>query len=281
MKFKMDFLKVGLAALLISTASTSIAGPIIGYSVLGNGTTNPIGGQDKLYSIDLNTGIATAIGLTGFADIDGLAFKPGTSTLYGIDERTNVLVTLDITTGIGTSVGALGHQASDGALVFTQSGELYWGDERRGLFSVDILSGAATSILGGALDITGLTARGEQLFAVRDNSNTLITIDKTNGAISNIGSLGVNFQDDAGLSFDSTGTLWSLADTNDNTGGLIYKLNTATGAASLVANVSCTGVCEDFDSLAIMRVPEPSSLAVFALGILGVGFSIKKKAAKS
>jgi hypothetical protein len=253
MNFKMDFLRTGLAGLLISAACTSIAGPI-GYSVLGT-----LGGQDKLYSIDLNTGVATAIGLTGFADVDGLAFKPGTSILYGVDDRSNSLVTIDITTGAGTLVGALGHRASDGGLAFTQSGELYWGDENRGLFSVDILSGAATSIRGGALVLTGLTAQGEQLFAVRDGTDTLVKIDKTTGAISNIGSLGVNFEDEAGLSFDSTGTLWSLADNNSPSfnPGLIYKLDTATGVASFVAEVSCDGFCDDFDSLAIMSVPEP------------------------
>ena len=55
------------------TADHALADPM-GYSVRSDA-------DDRLYRIDLSTGIATDIGATGLTDIEGLAFQPGTKGL--------------------------------------------------------------------------------------------------------------------------------------------------------------------------------------------------------
>ena len=70
---------------------------IIAYSVKSDG-------DDQLYQINLSTGTATAIGATGFGDIEGLTFDHTGTILYGFDDITNQLVTINTSTGAATAV---------------------------------------------------------------------------------------------------------------------------------------------------------------------------------
>lgn len=69
-----------------------------------------------LYTIDINTGVATYIGNTGVrCDLVGLAYDESTQTLY-LNEAdvTDSLYTVDVNTGVATLVGANGHPWIDG-----------------------------------------------------------------------------------------------------------------------------------------------------------------------
>jgi len=67
-------------------------------------------GLSTLVSIDKTTGVATAIGATGFERCSGMDFNPGDGIMYATCERTGgsdvlVLVTLNLSTGAATEVG--------------------------------------------------------------------------------------------------------------------------------------------------------------------------------
>ena len=115
-KFLISLVSIFLGVVFIST--TSYAAPI-GYSVNSDG-------DDNLYSIDLATGAYTKIGAVGFSDVEGLAFQPGTGTLFGYDDVTDKLITIDLTTGAGTAVGSAGVSGIiDVGITFDAAGNLF------------------------------------------------------------------------------------------------------------------------------------------------------------
>lgn len=200
----------------------------VGYAVQSDG-------DDQLYSIDLGSGVATAIGPSGFGDIDGLTFDLAGTTLYGIDTSSDQLVTCSTATGACTAVGPLGAAVNATGLTFGCDGNLYMGNENdQGLYLVDPVSGAATLIgSGSGEDLTALAARSATagcasgLFGVGDDSfDALVCLDPITGIAAPIGDLGI-VSSDGGLDFDGAGVLWFLDDD-----GNLYNVDATTGAAS-------------------------------------------------
>lgn len=124
-----------LAAPLPASAQTA-------YSVQSDG-------DDKLYSIDLATGAATAIGPSGFQDIESLTFSPHCGTLFGVDDVVDALVTCNIQTGACTEVGRLGVDITDTGLAVASSGQYYISTDvpvPENLYRADFWTGAATRV---------------------------------------------------------------------------------------------------------------------------------------
>src|SRR3954447_14076595 len=93
---------IGAAALFCSLLSAN-AVTIYGSAEIG-------GGASTLYTIDPNTGIATAVGTgIGFDRVGAIDFDPSTGILYGMG-ATDIfqLIKIDTTTGVGTPVGPTG-----------------------------------------------------------------------------------------------------------------------------------------------------------------------------
>lgn len=202
--------------------------------------------DDQLYSIDLATGVATAIGPTGFDEITSLTFDPGGTTLYGIDTSSEVFVTCDTGTGACAEVGALGFSPSSTGLAFACDDVLYLGDGSKDLYTVNPATGAATLVGDSGEDLIALGARAggagcpSGLYGVSDDSETLVCLDTASGIASVIGPLGFDVLD-GGLDIDASGTLWFL----HNDGG-IYTVNPLGGAATATATTDL-----GFSSLAI------------------------------
>jgi hypothetical protein len=95
---------------------TRIGGPmsvrIHGLVMTDDGRLYGINGFDNsLYSVDPQTGQVSLIGATGRVLVWGLAYDPGTDTIYGLAEtdhatNTYALVTFDRTTGAVTEIGS-------------------------------------------------------------------------------------------------------------------------------------------------------------------------------
>jgi len=98
---------------------------------------------------------------------------------------------------------------------------------------VQLLNGFSAALgLAAAVLISSPAAAAPTLFGIDDTTNSLITIDRTTGAISVIGSTGVAGGDFGDLTYDSNhGVLyWAAGRGNDN----LYTIDMSTGAATLV-----------------------------------------------
>jgi hypothetical protein len=225
---------------LLGLSATAFAQGGVGYSVQSDG-------DDQLYSIDLTTGTATAIGPVGFTDVEGLSFHPFTGVLYGVDDDTDQLITIDLDTGAGTAVGPLNVVFTDMGLTFDRSGRLWMStDIPEDFYSINTDTGAATAIGNQGQDVTGLACSDYGIIygLGGDGTDNLVTVNTATGVATSVGPLiNVSGVSDGGIDFDAIGTLWGLEDT-----GTIFTINPMTGEATVVAT-TLTG----FEGFAIPR----------------------------
>ena len=239
------------AATVVVTATPAIAAPI-GYSV-GSDL------DDQLYSIDLATGVATAIGATGFDDVECLTFSNDGSTLFAVDDASEQLITLDTATGAGTAVGALGVEFLDCGLTFDADGRLFMStDDPQIFYEIDPETGAATEIGDQGQEVTGLAADCDVIYGLGgDETDNLVTIDPETGLATEVGPLVNVTVNDGGIDFDAAldGQLWGLNDAGPEGASQTFTIDTTTGEATVVAEITVGGEdAEGFEGLAITGI---------------------------
>lgn len=190
---------------------------------------------DTLYAFDLTSRSAVPIGAAGswggttLANIEGLTFSPDGERLYAVsDTLLKVLMTIDRSTGQASVIGPLGGNAGLGetgqgafnvldlGLSFTCDGKLWLSSGATGsLWEVDPASANTTKVGNLGVTVTGLTARGNQLFGAgsQDNPN-LYLIDQKTAKATAVGAYGNNIGPitTASPGFEPTGKLWSILD---------------------------------------------------------------------
>jgi hypothetical protein len=215
--------------------------------LVADGHNNDSGDSDLLTIVEQPTGKEAPIGSgTGTDKIETIAFQPGVTTLYAVDEGD--FGTIDLETGVFTSIGSVGTGTGGlGQITFDDvdslafdpfSGILYGVHRRRGtpnpddiLLQIDPATGSYVDDAFGAntdyvaipagstanwadIDDIAVSSYDGRLFAIANASGSgdeLVLIDKTQGTITSVGSLGVD--DMEGLSFDVEGHLFGTTGT--------------------------------------------------------------------
>ena len=182
---------------------------------------------DTLYSVDLPSHTATAIGPAGsyggqpIVNLSGLSYAAD-GTLYAVAGGLNTLVRVDATDGSAAVIGTFGlnslgdparNDALDLSMTFDCGGTLWLASAYAGkLWTVDPSTGATALVGNTEHTITGLIARGHELFGAGGRGdNTFYRIDTETGAASAIGSFGdTGWINSISMSFDAAGTLWAV-----------------------------------------------------------------------
>ncbi len=206
------------AVLSIAPFSLAKADPV-GYGVA----------FDQLYRVETSPPRATYIGDAGnfggqpYGLLKGLTFGPG-NTLYAVSDSLSQkpIVTLNASTGAATYLSALNLSGGTGqfnsldfASAFTCDGQMWLSSATtRKLWRVNPANGATTLVGTLGETITGLAAKGNELFAAGGRgNNSLYKINTETGTAALIGGFGTansGWISTISISFDANGTLWSV-----------------------------------------------------------------------
>ncbi|MBL8300890.1 MAG: hypothetical protein JNN30_21320 [Rhodanobacteraceae bacterium] len=181
---------------------------------------------DQIYRVDLATRTATLVGATGqFAGqpivLKGMAYAPSGSLLASSD-NTKSLFRLDFLNSKPSFVGSLGlagqgdparFDALDLSYAVTCDGSAWLASGvTRKLWKVDTNTGATSYVGTTGARITGLAARGRDLYGTGDYENpSLFRINTSTGSATAIGSFNVSSSKISSVwpAFDSSGQLWA------------------------------------------------------------------------
>jgi hypothetical protein len=243
---------IGVLLLLFVNSAHSA---LIGASSNGN-----------LYIISETTGASTYLSSPGvFGSLD----YSSNGTLYGMSFGTDpALYSINAISGSTSLVGSLGFSfIFEGGLAIGPGDIAYGVNEGNagvpGLFSVNLATGAATSIgimSGGDHDINGLTVRSDGMLVGLDRvTSSLLAIDPVTASTSVIASLGFTVGVAGGM--DSNGTTGYFANGSD-----LYSVDLYSGAVQSVGNMGVS-----IYGLAVTAVPIPAAVWLFGsgLGLLG------------
>lgn len=242
---------VGLIDIEIKTAyqSTETAG----YTV---------DGSRRLHRIDLVTGNATLVGSLGVSgDFEALAFSPN-GALYALEDSSNKLYTLNLVTGAATLVGSTGiNSTSEPGMAFDDNGRLWViGGGSGRVWEVNPATAIASFI--GSTGISrawALAFHDNTFYTVADSSKHLYRIDTETATATPVGSLGISFNSQHGMSSDGH-KLWLLTES----GSKLYTLNTQTGNATASSGVFGASSLE---SLAITTNPPLLNVSIAVLDL--------------
>lgn len=288
-------------SIVFATAASSLHAQSVIYAATGSK-----GVAGALYTIDVNSGailsthnlVDNATG--GGVGLTGIAFNPLTDTLYGVtvsltpnqpnsNTVASSLVTIDPNTGQVTVIGSLSPAisdisfASDGTLYGFQAGMPY------SLATIDPTTGNETTI--GNANIPDFTVGGGLAFSPSGTlylsatgaTGTLDTLDRTTGTRTPGHTLSGAPNDFGGplgngtlnaLAFDSAGTLFASNSDNGGAGtDASVELVTINLTPDVNGNLDITdlfGLPNNTDAIAFAPIPEPSTSALLAIGLVAV-----------
>ncbi len=244
-------------------SSVGISGLSAGASLLGidfrpaTGELFALSSDSRLYTLNVVTGAATAVGAAGQFALNG--------TSFGFDfnptvDRIRVVSNTDQNLRLNPTNGALA--ATDGTIAYAA------GDPNAGA-NPNAVGSAYTNSFNGATATT--------LYDIDSALDILVTqAPPNNGTLNTVGSLGFNTSDAVGFDIFFFGNQAFASFTTPGGFSSLYSLNLTTGAASLVGAIGGGLVIND---IAIVQVPEPATVGLFGLGAIGLLVASRRKRA--
>jgi hypothetical protein len=213
------------------------------------GTIYALGSFGELYTLNPNNGVATEVG-TGFG------VTPNGAT-FGVDN------------------------GPSGFVMVSGSGQNLLVDRSTGVATVEpsLAYAPADPNFGKIPRVDGLAYDDavSKWYGLDTLANTLVTVNPTTGVLNTIGANGIDTSRFNGFDIsDATGIAYvgTPAASSDPQANL-YTINLATGAATLVGQIDYPTADTLIGGLTV--VPEPSTIALLALGAFGLLFARRRQ----
>lgn len=249
-----------VAAVAIGSTAPTAAGSVL------YGTANDGPSSELVYTIDQGSGLATALGDSGFGSPLDLTsdWRAASFQLWAADTGTNQLLEIDPLTGAGSAVGNFMTDVDMESLAFdVTTGTLYGTTSNDVLYKIDPATADSTyvgdvgfgSVFALAFDLSG------RLYGVADDGNWLISIDTATGlgtAIANTDSDGIT--DIAARPED--GLMFAIDTIHDT----LRTLNLTTGQTAQVGTYNAS--VDFMVGLAFSPIPEPTTFVILGVGML-------------
>jgi len=189
---------------------------------------------DGLFEIDINTGAATLVGISGVtSNTVGLAPSADSAMLYGSSWASLLEIQTD-----GSGAVDLGGAGWEG-LAYCSNNDTLYGAINGSFTTIDYSTGSNTATLTApGFDMEGLACdpATNTIYGI-GNSTSLMAYDIGAGTWSTVGDVGVNL-DSGGLAFDPSGVLYAIG---QGTAGSLIMIDPATAAATTVGALGTTG----------------------------------------
>lgn len=208
-----------------------------------------IGSHSRLYKININTGVATAIGGPFSTMLNGGNFGMDFNPVVDLIRITS---NADQNLRVDPNTGAV--VASDPFLAYAS------GDPNFGL-NPNVTHSTYNNNFPGA--------QSTLLFGIDAGLDILVQQDPANaGTLHTVGSLGINIAEDGGFDISGvTGIAYAALRPNTQSVSYLYSINLGTGAATLIGEI---GGGVNIRAMTIAPIPAPGTLIALAAGVLAV-----------